>query len=394
MNKLTKFFRNLLKNGQKLDLHYEARQSRKLPRDEAGVLVIRLDNIGDLVLWLDGARAIRARYPRPRYRITLAGSVEFRELAERSGLFDDFIAIDKVPYVWNNRYYKSILQQVAAVRATVAINPTYSRNRLSDALIYASGATTCIGLEGEPGSQTAKKKKQSNPWYTKLIAVPVGLHEIEINARFAQYFDESTQVSAPRIDPAAISYPDWLAQEKNYFVICPGTADPQKKWPLDRFAAIIDLVSQRTGWTPIVCGGPSEQQYAAAIEKITTTEIVNTCGKTSLSELIGVLKRAQLLVCSDTGAAHIASAVGCPVVIPFGGWQFGRFLPYPKFSQDSDAFINVPVCEPMPCFNCNWKCVFPKSERFPFPCVSRVTTEAVWDAVRTVIERNGFERAL
>ena len=153
MNKLTKFFRNLLKNRQKLDLHYEARQSRKLPRDEAAVLVIRLDNIGDLVLWLDGARAIRARYPRPRYRITLAGSVEFRELAERTGLFDDFIAIDKVPYVWNNRYYKSILQQVAAVRAAVAINPTYSRNRLSDALIYASGATTCIGLEGEPGSE-------------------------------------------------------------------------------------------------------------------------------------------------------------------------------------------------------------------------------------------------
>jgi ADP-heptose:LPS heptosyltransferase len=391
-DKLRKLFRNLRKNRQKLDLRLEGLRSRSLPRDEASVLVIRLDGIGDFVLWLECARAIRRRYPRPQYKITLAAASEYADLAELTGLFDKVIPVERQVYIWNNTYNRGILRQLADLRAAVAINPCISRDRHGDRLIYVSGAKERIGLDDRV-SQTVKKQLQADRWYTHLVTVPSGLHEIEANAVFARYFDKEAALTRPHLT-GLISVPEWVAPDQKYFVVFPGTASPKKKWPAERFAAVVERLQQQTNWTAIICGSNAERPSATAIiDLLGSHRIIDACGRTSLSDLAGLLQHAELLICNDTGAAHMAAAVDCPVVVPFGGWQFGRFLPYPEFSNDREQMI-FPVVKQMPCFNCNWKCIYPREADGPLYCVNEVTIQSVWDAVSHILNRAHLDRPM
>jgi ADP-heptose:LPS heptosyltransferase len=382
---LFKLIRNLRRNRQKLDLMIEARRSRELPRDKGSVVVVRLDGIGDFILWLACARAIRARYPRPSHRITLVASSAFSDLAASTGLFDEVMAVNARRYIEDNAYSRAILKQVAALRAEVAINPGISRDRYGDRLVHVSGATTRIGVDGDPEAQTEKKQRQSDRWYTDLIRITPGIHEIEANAIVAHTFDPSAPPSRPRLDKNLISRPDWLPN-KPYFVVFPGSASVKKKWPADRFAAILTRLQQRTGWIAVICGTHAEKPDAQAIIDITGHQrIIDACGRTHLGALAGTLRDAELLLCNDTGAAHIAAAVDCPVVVPCGGYHYGRFLPYPQLN-DGEPPVMFTVFEKMPCFNCSWKCIYPRAADEPLYCVSQIGVEAVWDAVGAALD--------
>jgi ADP-heptose:LPS heptosyltransferase len=72
------------------------------------------------------------------------------------------------------------------------------------------------------------------------------------------------------------------------------------------------------GFTPVLIGGPHEQIVAAKIEQLTVNPVINLVAKTSFSELAGVLSNAAVVVSSDTGALHLAVAVGVPTVGLFG----------------------------------------------------------------------------
>jgi ADP-heptose:LPS heptosyltransferase len=388
---LFKFIRNLRRNRQKLDLWAETRRSRKLPRDKGSVVVVRLDGIGDFILWLACARAIRARYPRPDHRITLVASSVFSDLATSTGLFDAVMAVNARRYIEDNAYSRAILKQVAALRAEVAINPGISRDRYGDRLVQVSGARTRIGVDGDPEAQTDKKQRQSDLWYTDLIRITPGIHEIEANAIVAHDFDPSAPPSRPRLDKNLISRPDWLPNEP-YFVVFPGSASVKKKWPADRFAAILTRLQQRTGWVAVICGTNAEKPDAQAILDLTGRHrIIDACGRTDLGALAGTLRDAELLLCNDTGAAHIAAAVDCPVVVPCGGYHYGRFLPYPAM-DDGEPPVMFTVFEKMPCFNCSWKCIYPRAADEPLYCVSQIGTEAVWQAVGEALESKPHPR--
>lgn len=389
---LLKLARKLAKNRQKLDLRIETWRSRRLPRNKGAVVMVRLDGIGDFVLWLVCARAIRTRYPQPHYRITLVASSVFSDFAASTGLFDEVVAVDSKRYIDDNAYSRSVLRRVAALRAEIAINPGISRDRYGDRLILASGATTRIGVDGDPAAQTERKRRQSDLWYTDLIKLTPGLHEIEANARVAQYFDPAAPVTRPRLDKSLIARPDWLPREP-YFVIFPGSAAVKKKWPAERFAEILQRLREHTGWTAVICGSNAEKPDAQAIlDLVGDHRVVNACGRTDLAALAGVLRDAKLLLCNDTGAAHIAAAVDCPVVVPCGGYHYGRFLPYPQL-DGGEAPVMFAVFERMPCFNCSWKCIYPRAPDEPLYCVSRIGVEAVWAAVSAALDSPSRARA-
>ena len=82
--------------------------------------------------------------------------------------------------------------------------------------------------------------------------------------------------------------------------------------------------------------------------------LINLCGSTNLSQLIGVISSARLLLSNETSAIHIAAATSTPSVCLLGGGHFGRFVPYPSSAPMPHP---IPVYYSMPCFNCNWQCI-------------------------------------
>ena len=150
-----------------------------------------------------------------------------------------------------------------------------------------------------------------------------------------------------------------------YFIIFPGASFPGKLWPVERFGEVLLKLNGLNSGIAVLCGSRQERALCARIIDSSGTEALNLAGKTTLPELVEVIRRAKFLVGSDTSAVHIAAAVGTPSVCILGGGHYGRFLPY---VVDSDEQIApVPVVHRMDCFGCNWQCTGPMQEIWPFP---------------------------
>lgn len=106
-----------------------------------------------------------------------------------------------------------------------------------------------------------------------------------------------------------------------------------RNWRADWYAEVADYAAQRYGAHVLLTGGgtPIEQSYGRDIAARTSTKPTNLIGKTSLKQLLALLERASVVLCPDSGPAHMATAVGTPVVGLYATSNRHRTGPY--FSQ-------------------------------------------------------------
>ena len=91
-----------------------------------------------------------------------------------------------------------------------------------------------------------------------------------------------------------------------------------KRWPAVRFAAVADALVASRGVRILLLGSEGERPVLEQVTRHMRSPVVNLAGRTDLLALLGVLGRARLLVSNDTGAMHVAAAVGTPVLAIFG----------------------------------------------------------------------------
>ncbi|MGO1052311.1 glycosyltransferase family 9 protein [Crossiella sp. CA198] len=114
---------------------------------------------------------------------------------------------------------------------------------------------------------------------------------------------------------AVTGYPDTreLTGPPGYVVVHPGASVPARAWPPWRCAeAVAELL--RAGYRVVVTGDPGETALTASVA---AGRALDLGGRTSLPELAGVLAGASAVVAGNTGPAHLAAAVGAPVVSLF-----------------------------------------------------------------------------
>ena len=96
---------------------------------------------------------------------------------------------------------------------------------------------------------------------------------------------------------------------------------PAKRWPVERFIAAAREVRTRTNCLWLILGGKGDLDVANRIESEIQSpkfKTVNLAGRTSLRELMLLLKICRVLLTNDSGPMHVAAALGTPVVVPFG----------------------------------------------------------------------------
>jgi ADP-heptose:LPS heptosyltransferase len=98
-----------------------------------------------------------------------------------------------------------------------------------------------------------------------------------------------------------------------YVVIHPGTSVPARAWPEGHHARAVRELAER-GWRPVVTGGPAERALTA---RVAGDAGVDLGGRTTFAELAGLLAGARAVVAGNTGPAHLAAATGTPVVSLF-----------------------------------------------------------------------------
>jgi len=128
-------------------------------------------------------------------------------------------------------------------------------------------------------------------------------------------------------------------------VIHPGAAYPSRRWPPERFAVVARWAAA-LGERVVVTGGPAEVEIAHQVQALAglpASAVV--AGRTDLVELAAVVAHARLVICGDTGVAHLASAFGTPSVVLFGPTPPGRWGP-PRSGPHSPLWRGTTVGDP------------------------------------------------
>jgi ADP-heptose:LPS heptosyltransferase len=114
----------------------------------------------------------------------------------------------------------------------------------------------------------------------------------------------------------------------HYAVLIPGSAHPDKCWPVKKFAALADKISLLFHLPIVLAGAKSEKTVTEKLRALASVPIVDMAGLTNLNELAALLKSARLVVSNDTGPGHIAAALGSPLVMMFSWSNPARIYPY------------------------------------------------------------------
>ena len=132
-------------------------------------------------------------------------------------------------------------------------------------------------------------------------------------------------------------------------------------------------------WQPVLCGSDREKELCdRIIQKSGEKNSLNYAGKTSLIELVELIRGAQILLSNETSAVHIAPLVNTKSICIVGGGHYGRFLPYPNQLQAKKPVVAV---EELSCFGCNWKCTINHLSDKCRPCVENIKVEHVLELI-------------
>jgi lipopolysaccharide heptosyltransferase II len=109
-----------------------------------------------------------------------------------------------------------------------------------------------------------------------------------------------------------------LASDKRLVILHPGGSLPLKLWPLEKFAALADRLVRQAGVAILATGDASEAEVGSKLSRLMHSPLINLIGRFDLLELAALISQSALVVANDSSVAHLAAAVGTPVIVLFG----------------------------------------------------------------------------
>lgn len=346
-------------------------------RKRRGVLVVRIDGIGDMVLFHGAFQHYAKALGIARDEITILGCQSWAKLAPAFFPGIRFHAIDEHAYDRDPLYRLKTSLWVRRHGFAVALLDSFMRKPLvADSLIYVSGAPTRIVTK----PYLSPKTQRLFDWYLArcqrvIDTGPHPTHEIP------RHFTFVSALAGHAIPPEPPRLP-WRAQmpslKRPYAIMNFGANEPGRRWKFENFLAVAQVLSQR-GLTVAFVGGPAEAGYK---HRLGGTGFVDLIGTTTLDELLDLLRHAALVVTSETGPAHLAVALAAPTVSILGGGQFGGWMPFPPEASPPSQRV---VYHRMPCYFCLWNCTQPHRRGEAYPCVDAVAIDDVLKAANELL---------
>lgn len=353
-----------------------------------GVLLVRLDLIGDFVLWLDSAQAYRRLYPNKK--ITLAVNSACAELAQFLPHWDEVIGVNVQRLRTDFSYRLRTLIKLRWSNFTIAIQPTFSREFVGDLVVRATHAPARIGYTGDMNNIRAAQKAKSDLWYNRLVVNgPPCKMELSINAHFVRELGYYDFLSCVPVIPKIAALPTQFQVDVPYIVVAPGASWQPKMWPLGHFAELVRHLDSQFDTHFVLCGGKDDYAICVKLaQEVGLNNLTNLAGRTSLLDLTEIIRAAALVVSNDSSPVHIAAATATPSVCILGGGHFGRFLPYVT-EHASDPLTKITAAwHEMDCFGCSWRCKFTLEANQAVPCISMISIDIVLKRCHALIGQN------
>lgn len=358
----------------------------KRPGPPRGMVVIRMDGIGDMVLFRRSLDHYAEIFGIPRSEITVLGCQSWAGLADE--LFADYTvaAIDEHRFHKKMGYRLKVSRWIHGQNFRVAVLDSFFRKPLmADSLMMASRAPEKVTIQPWISAKTRDLFAYSLSRATQVVETgPYPLHETVRHYRFL------SAIAGREIAPEPVRL-DWpvnappVPAGKPYAVLNFGSNEYGRRWPLAEYLELARWLLAETDLRIVFCGGSNDIIHAPEIRAALNEDarVIDLIGKTKLPALMDLLNGAALVLTNDTGPAHLAMALGVPTLTLVGGGHFGSFVPYPDAVRPANArFLHVE----MECYHCFWSCPKRADDRQSYPCVAAISQYDVRAVLKELLE--------
>lgn len=288
------------------------------PKRIQKILIIKPSAFGDIIHTLPVLDSLHRRFPHARIDWVVAHGLhtflEGHPMIHRLWVIkkDAWKSLRRLKVTFSE--IRELIKGLRSEKYDVALD--LSGLLRSGLIAFASGAIIRLGFEdSDEGSPL---------FYTHRIKGDMGIHAVERYLKLAGALgcnrDRVVYPLAP-FDPVPNVCRD-LPQQ--YILISPSAGKPANQWPAERFGELAAKFSLPS----VVIAGGSDAHIAETVVSHAKGKAVSIAGKTSLKNLIPVVKGAICLITNDTGPMHLAAALNIPVFAIFGPANPVRTGPY------------------------------------------------------------------
>jgi len=320
------------------------------------ILIIRFTSLGDLVTLEPAFRAYRHFFSGAH--ITLLTSGLGRGIYEDTGYFDEYV-VDK--------NFLNTVQTLKQREYDIVINLQCTRPSHWITLLLKKGK-----LINRSASMLQKYLhiKTNVKSHTEIL-VESGYDPKEVEAFFAT--NNTILLPYTQGDFA------WKEGSQKVIALAPGASErwESKKWGDKNYLELAGGLLN-TGYKVVLIGSSLEKEAGAEIEA-TYPGVINLIAKTNLVQLKGLLASVDLLVCNDSGPAHLAAGVGTDTVTIFGSTDIKHCVFFGAYRGTHRYLVAEPRLDCQPCYKS--KC--PTQHE----CMANIHVESVLNIINELISR-------
>lgn len=294
-------------------------------------LAVRLSSLGDIVHTFPAVAALRESFPAAN--ITWVTHPRWEFLVHSSGLASEVWTVE-------TRALSSLRQTIQRLRQVswgAAID--YQGLWKSAMLPFFGGARRRIGFSSATIREFGVPLLYTDRVNTSKAHIAEQNGDLSVRAG-AQRGTAPVTLQIPRQDQAAVCARLRAQGLDRYVVLSPGGGWRSKCWPAERFAALCRKLRESLNLRCVVNAGPDDEDLAATLVAA-SSDAAPVVYRTSLAELMALLRGAACIVSGDTGPLHLAVALGTPAVALFGPTDPARNGPYPNDENPSAERKNI-----------------------------------------------------
>ena len=339
--------------------------SELLTKPPKKILIVKPSSLGDVVHSLPFLNSIRSCFPKAEIHWVIAKGLE--------GLLQGHPMIDRLVVI-NKDLWKKISRAAQTVREVKGLFQSLRdegydlavdlQGLLRSGLItMASRAPVRIGF--------AEAREGSRLFYNHKVRGGKDVHAVERYMKIAGALGCDTEeiiFTFPFPKKQADAAGGIGEISGDYCVIVPGARWKTKVWPAENFGEAASMLPLRS----VVIGSGPDAEIAERVVSSSGGKAVSVAGRTTLPELIGIMRGARLVISNDSGPMHIAAACGVPVVAIFGPTSPERTGPY---GRSHVVVKSSASCSP--CF---------RKRCSDLKCMKEITAASVYEHLRSLLK--------
>ena len=335
-------------------------------------LVLRTDGLGDLILALPVAEAIKDA--KPEARVYYAVSPMTSEIASACPFIDGVIEYDEAA-----KGPSPVFRLVRAVRRLGPAAAIFLRPTMRTALAcLAAGVPRRVGTSYRYYSFMFNQRCRQHRKFADR-------HELEYNLdvlRVLLDVEERRYTPAIRVPSSAADFADRVLAEKglkakSFVIIHPGSGGSARNLSLRSYARVADLIETDFRTRVLVTAGREETALIDQMDTYRAARSLTVADVPRLLDLAAVIERATLVISGSTGPMHLAAAVGTPTVSFFSPVRSCSPRRWGPVGENGTVLMPpVPECPTCEGRSCDY-----------FDCMSLITEDMIAETLEPLLKQ-------